>query len=115
MIALGIDDDELLGSDSISEGSPSTDSAQEARNKVAAALGEDLNVQQQEQEDTEWTKKIPSTKEEMYMLGAGVNKANVSGIKLKQDDISIDGLGEGLGVAGDKNEEYKEPDYFEAL
>ena len=48
MIALGIDDDELLGSDSISEGSPSTDSAQEARNKVAAALGEDLNVQQQE-------------------------------------------------------------------
>lgn len=49
------------------------------------------------------------------MLGAGVNKANVSGIKLKQDDISIDGLGEGLGVAGDKNEEYKEPDYFEAL
>ena len=49
------------------------------------------------------------------MLGAGVNKSNVSGIKLKPDDISIDGLGEGLGVIGDKNEEYKEPDYFEAL
>ena len=51
----------------------------------------------------------------MYMLGAGVNKANVSGVKLDAEHVSIDGLGEGLGVVAAGNEEHKEPDYIEAL
>ena len=49
------------------------------------------------------------------MLGAGVNKANVSGVKLDAEHVSIDGLGEGLGVVAAGNEEHKEPDYIEAL
>ena len=45
------------------------------------------------------------------MLGAGVNKANLSAIK---NDLEIADLGEGLLRTG-LGEERKEPDYIEAL
>ena len=34
------------------------------------------------------------------MLGAGTNKANISGIKLDLSDQEIEGLGEGLVFGG---------------
>ena len=60
-----------------------------------------------------WTKKIPSTKEEVYMIGTGVNRLNISGIKLDLSEVEIEGLGEGLGV--NNEEEGKETNYIEAL
>ena len=47
------------------------------------------------------------------MIGTGVNRLNISGIKLDLSEVEIEGLGEGLGV--NNEEEGKEPNYIEAL
>lgn len=46
------------------------------------------------------------------MIGAGVNKLNISGIKMEFDDEVINDIGEGLGVAVDHD---VDRDYIEAL
>ena len=72
-------------------------------------------MEEDSEDDLNWTKKIPTIKEEAYMIGRGLNRANISGIKLDLSNVEIEGLGEGLGVAVNGEEERKEPNYIEAL
>ncbi len=51
----------------------------------------------------------------MLMTGTGNNKADISALEIDPDELSLDDIGEGLGV-GIENEESKHTNnYFEAL
>ena len=102
--ALGIGED-LLGSDSDSfdeaheEGEPA-DQVEEAQNQPG---------------DLDWVHKVPKGRQEMNMVGAGNNKSNISAVDPDSGEMSLEDIGEGLGVGENRDEESKQANYIEAL
>ena len=102
--ALGFGED-LLGSDSDSfdgahqEGEPA-DQVEDAQDEAG---------------DLDWVHRVPKGRQEMNMVGAGNNKSNISAVDPDSGEMSLDDIGEGLGVGENPDEESKQANYIEAL